>query len=103
VRIELTRTAEGVLLPVQAQPGARRDGITGEHDGRLKVACTQAPEKGKANKALIKVIAGALQLKRSQIQLHSGETASKKMFLITDIAAADLEQRIAAVLDAGRE
>jgi uncharacterized protein len=89
---------EGILLPVQAQPAARSDGITGQHDGRLKVACTQAPEKGKANKALVRILAGALRLKRSQIRLHSGETASKKEFLVTDIAAADLEERIAAAV-----
>jgi uncharacterized protein len=101
--IVLTSGDDGVLLPVHAQPSARRDGITGEHDGRLKVACTQAPEKGKANKALIKVLANSLQLKRSQVHLHSGETSSKKVFLITDIAVSDLEQRIAAVLVPGRD
>lgn len=100
--IALTTSDQGILLPVQAQPAARQDGITGVHNGRLKVACTQAPEKGKANKALIKIVAGALQVKRSQIQLHTGEAASKKVFLIKDIDAADLEKRIAAILNSSR-
>lgn len=103
MQIKLTTTDVGILLPVQAQPAARRDGVAGEHDGRLKVACTQAPEKGKANKALVKILASSLQLKRSQVHLHTGETSSKKMFLITGVAAADLEQRIAAILEAGRD
>lgn len=98
--IGLVTTDEGVLLPVQAHPAARRDGITGVHDGRLKVSCTQAPEKGKANKALIKILASALQVKRSQVHLQSGETTSRKVFLITDLPAPELEQRIAAALDA---
>lgn len=101
--IVLTSGDEGVLLPVQAQPAARRDGITGVHDGRLKVACTQAPEKGKANKALVKILANSLQLKRSQVSLHSGETTSRKVFLITGIGAAEVEQRITGALDALRE
>ena len=34
-----------------------RNGITGEHNGSLQVSVTQAPEKGKANKAIIAVLA----------------------------------------------
>lgn len=90
----LVTTEEGVLLPVSAHPAARKNGIAGVHDGRLKVMCTQAPEKGKANKALIQVLAAELRLKRSQIRLHAGETAAKKVFLIGGIDAADLQQRI---------
>ncbi|MCX5643831.1 MAG: DUF167 domain-containing protein [Phycisphaerae bacterium] len=41
---------EGAILPVRAQPGARRNEIRGEQDGALKVCVTQSPEKGKANK-----------------------------------------------------
>jgi uncharacterized protein YggU (UPF0235/DUF167 family) len=44
---------EGAILPVRAQPGARRKEIRGEQDGALKVCVTQSPEKGKANKALV--------------------------------------------------
>ena len=47
--IELTTTADGVILPVQAQPRAKRSEIVGEHNGRVKVAVTEVPEKGKAN------------------------------------------------------
>ena len=76
--IELEQTPTGVRLPVQAQPKARKNGLAGTHDGRLKVAVTQAPEQGKANNALVKVLAAALGLRRSQIELVSGATSSKK-------------------------
>jgi uncharacterized protein len=93
--IQLEQTAGGVLLPVQAQPGARKSGVVGEHAGRLKVAVTQAPEHGKANKALIEALAEALQISRTQILLHSGETSRQKTFLIVGISAADLRVKIA--------
>jgi len=51
---------EGVLLPVRAQPGSRQSGIRGEQAGALKVCVTQVAEKGKANKALVKVLCDAL-------------------------------------------
>ena len=49
--IRLVTNSSGVVLPVKAQAGARRNAITGEHDGALKVAVSQVPEKGKANAA----------------------------------------------------
>lgn len=94
----LTEDREGVLLPVQAQPGARRNGLTGVHDGRLKVAVTQAPEKGKANGAIIEVLVKALALKRNQIALVSGPTNSRKVFRVIDVALDDLQSRIDAGL-----
>ena len=92
--IELEPSATGVLLPVQAQPKARKNGPVGEHNSRLKVAVTQAPEKGKANNALVKLLASALGLRRSQIELVSGATSSKKMFRITGVEIQELRRRI---------
>ncbi|HBH53122.1 MAG TPA: YggU family protein [Planctomycetaceae bacterium] len=97
--MELLETGEGVILPVQAQPGARQNGVTGAHDGRLKVSVTQAPEKGKANKALVEVLAKSLGLKKSQVVLLSGETSSQKKFLIQGLARDELAGRIARLLN----
>jgi uncharacterized protein (TIGR00251 family) len=92
--IGLRTTAEGVILPVQAQPGARKNAVVGEHAGRLKVAVTQAPEKGKANDAILKVLADALQLSRSQLQLVRGETARQKDVLVKGVDIAALQSRL---------
>ncbi len=92
--IELQSTTEGIILPVHAQPGARKNGITGVHAGRLKVAVTQAPEKGKANQAFVKLLAELLGIKRSQIALVAGETSSQKKFLITGIDRVTLERKL---------
>ncbi|MBS0266263.1 MAG: DUF167 domain-containing protein [Planctomycetes bacterium] len=93
--IELQSTDKGIVLPVQAQPGARKNAITGVHAGRLKVAVTQAPEKGKANAALTQLLAELLKLRRQQITLVSGDTSSHKRFLVTGIDLAGLQQRLA--------
>src|SRR3954453_6499246 len=96
--IELTDHPEGVVLPVRAQPGAAKNAIRGEQAGMLKVSVTQIAEKGKANKALIDVLAMGLGLKRSQIELVAGETQPQKRFLIRGVSRPELSQRIAAVL-----
>lgn len=92
--IDLQPHAEGVLLPIHAQPGSRRNGITGEHDGRLKVAVTQIAEKGKANKEILKVLTRELGLKGSQVKLISGETSPKKSVLVAGETVASLRQRL---------
>ena len=96
--IELVHLADGVVLAVKAQPGARKNAIRGEQNGALKVSVTQVAEKGKANAALIDVLAKQLQLKRSQIELIAGETQSQKRFLIRSITRDELSVRIAAAL-----
>ncbi len=96
--IALEPHAEGTILPIRAHPGARRNGIRGHHGGMLKVSVTQAPEKGKANKALVALLAEQLSLRKSQIELLSGETTAQKRFLIRGIAPAELLQRIAPLL-----
>ena len=89
---------EGVVLLVRAQPGAKRAGICGQHGGMLKVAVTQAAEKGKANAAILEVLAKELGLRRSQLQLLSGETSRAKRILAQGCDALTLSGRIAAVL-----
>jgi uncharacterized protein (TIGR00251 family) len=96
--IALEERSDGVLLPVKAQPGARQNAIRGEQNGMLKVSVTQAPEKGKANQAIIAVLATALDLKRSQIELVSGDTSSQKKFLIRSCPREVLVERIKAIL-----
>lgn len=70
----------------------------GTHDGRLKVAVTQVAEKGKANEALLDILANFLDLRRSQVVLVSGGTNREKIVLVLDIMIDDLSARIAAVL-----
>ena len=75
--LDLQSHPDGTILPVRAQPGARRNEVRGLQDGCSKVCVTQAPEKGKANKAIVEVLAKWLGVRKSQIELISGETASR--------------------------
>ena len=96
--IELSAHCEGVILPVSARPGAKKNEVRGEQNGALKVFVTQVPEKGKANKVLVEVLAKALKLKKSQIELVSGETSHQKKFLVRDVTCAELTEKIAPLL-----
>ena len=92
--LDLQPHRDGVVLVVRAQPGSRSDGIRGEVGGALKVSVTTAPEKGKANKALVAVLSRQLGLRKSEIELLSGATSSQKRFLIRGMDVEQLRERI---------
>ncbi len=92
--IALEQHADGILLPVRAQPGSRKNELKGIQAGALKVAVTQVAEKGKANKAIIELLCKALDLRKSQVELLTGETSSQKKFLVREITVDELNARI---------
>lgn len=97
--IAITPTAEGSLLPVRAQPGARKSAVLGEHNGSLKIAVTAPPEDGRANEAITELLRDWLDLKRSQVELVGGKTNRDKQFLIRGLTPDELSARVAAKLD----
>ena len=95
----LRSTGEGILLPVRLTPSARRNAIAGiaeDADGtrRLKVSVTAVPENGKANAALIKLLAKSWHLPKSAISIKSGALARTKTLLVTG-EPGPLRERIA--------
>jgi uncharacterized protein YggU (UPF0235/DUF167 family) len=58
------------------------------------VSITAPPEHGKANAAIVEVLAENLNLRRVQIQLVSGATAKIKKFLVRGVTVEDLTSRI---------
>jgi uncharacterized protein (TIGR00251 family) len=92
--LQLESHPRGVILPVRAHAGARKTGIVGMHNGMLRVAVTAAPEKGKANKVIVAVLAKALGVPKSAIDIVSGETSPQKRFLLV---SCDAERVRAAV------
>ncbi|VTS00084.1 DUF167 domain-containing protein [Tuwongella immobilis] len=96
--ITATPHASGAILPVRAQPGARKNAVLGEHSGMLKVAVTAPPEDGRANAALQELLAEWLGVKRSQVELFQGATNRQKAFLIHGTSASALTEQIARKL-----
>jgi len=85
--IVLQPHAEGLILPVRAQPGARKNAALGEQNGALKLAVNAPADAGRANKALLELLR----------ELLGGKSRDKK-FLIRGVPRAELEERIATLL-----
>ncbi|WP_375208210.1 DUF167 family protein [Hyphococcus sp.] len=76
-------TDDGARLFVRASPGARKDSIEGvwrgaDGEARLAVKVTAPPDKGKANAAILKLLAAALGLAKSALTVTAGETSRLK-------------------------
>jgi uncharacterized protein len=85
---------EGIVLPVRAQPGARRDEVRGQQNHALKVAVTQVAEKGKANRAIVGLLCKSLGLRKSQVELLAGASSAEKRFLIRQVTEQQLRQKL---------
>ena len=66
----------------------------GEYAEKLKIAVTSPPEKGKANKAIVKTLAKWLNIKTSDIQIISGEKSKDKEIFVRNITEKDIYRLI---------
>lgn len=67
-----------MLITVYVQPGAKKTETAGFHDGKLKIRLNAPPVEGSANKELINFISKSLNLKKSEVRIHSGEKSRIK-------------------------
>ena len=77
---------DGVYLRVHAQPGAKNASFKGLHADAVKIAVKEAPQDGKANRAIEGFIAKELNLPKSSVSVTSGHTSrSKRIFIDGDV------------------
>jgi uncharacterized protein (TIGR00251 family) len=74
------------VLAVRVSPRARHNEVIGTRDGALLVRTTAPPADGKANKAVIRLLAGFLGVAPSRIRLVRGQRHRDKLFLVKDAA-----------------
>jgi uncharacterized protein len=76
--IHIVEIKDGIEFEVIAKPKSRASGIVGVFDGALRIAITAAPEKGKANDAIIKVLSEQLHIPMREISITTGQTSRHK-------------------------
>ena len=85
---------DGCTLALRVYPGAKRDAITGVHDGALKISLTAPPTEGRANEALIAFLAERLRLPRARMGLVSGMASRSKAVRITGMSADEVRSAL---------
>jgi len=95
-RVVLQEVAGGVRIRLRVKPGGRVDRLIGPHDGALKLEVRAAPERGRANDAVVRLLADRLGLSRSDLDVIAGRSSQDKTVSVTGISADDVGRRLQA-------
>lgn len=76
--IRCTERDGAVVFEVRVVPNASRNGITGEHDGALRVRIATPPVEGAANEALRRYLARAFKVAGRNVEIISGRNSKNK-------------------------
>ena len=96
--IDVKETADGATFAVKAVAGAKRNAVVGVHGDALKVAVSAPRDRGKANEAILELLAESLVVPRKALSLVKGETSTEKRFLVTGLSADDLRSRFSKLV-----
>lgn len=77
-------------VAVHVTPKSSRDEIAGWRGGELSVRVRSAPEAGKANAAVCRVVASALGVPKSRVTVVRGQTSRHKSLEIVGVGAEDM-------------
>ncbi len=89
---------DGAVLRVHVQPGASGDGIAGVHGDALKVRVRALATSGRANEAVITLLAKELGVPAAALALTSGASSRDKRVRFGGLSAAELEKRLLGAL-----
>ena len=87
-------------LRVRVQPGARTSGLTGwMADGSLKLRVSEPPEDGRANRAVVALLAATLGVREAAVRVVRGQSSRGKTVEVEGLDAATVAALITAALE----
>lgn len=82
-------------LRLRVSPGATRTEVAGRHGDGWKVRVGAAPERGRANDAVVGLLADRLGVPRTAVAVVSGQTSRDKIVEVKGVGPAEAERRLA--------
>ena len=92
---------ETTRLRLRVSPGANRPSVVGRHGEGWKIRVAAAPEGGRANDAVIRLLADTLSVPREAVTLVSGHGARDKIVELAGLGPYQIERRLTSA--AGKE
>ena len=83
-------------LKLRVQPRAKRNTIEVDDDGRIRVRVTAVPERGKANDAVVALLAKQLSLPKRGVAVVRGHTSRDKVVNIDGLTRDEALKRLAS-------
>lgn len=100
--LEITEQDGAVRFRVKVQARARREEVAGVQSGVLRVRVNAPPLEGRANRAVIALLAAYLRIPKSSIKIAAGERAPAKLVEVAGLDAATVRERF-RLASAGRD
>ena len=89
---EFNETGGGVILSVRVSTRSSSNAVKGVKDGCLKVSVTAVPEKGKANKAVFKLLSKLFGIPTTAVNIYSGGKSRNKAVFLSGISGKEVEE-----------
>jgi uncharacterized protein len=93
--------AVSTRLRLRVAPGAARPGVVGRHGEAWKLRVAAPAEAGRANDAVVRLLAETLSVPRSSVTLVSGHGARDKIVELAGIDPGEIDRRLSSA--AGKE
>ena len=94
--VSVHESGDGISFSVKVHPRAKKNSITGEVGGALKLALTAPPVDGAANEACVEFFAKSLKVKRSSVTIASGERKRLKQVRVAGVTATQFWERLSS-------
>lgn len=88
-------------IELTVSPGAARSELVGRHGDGWRARVAAPPERGRANRALVELLAEALGVPRDTVTVVAGKTARRKVVEVDGLDAAEIDRRLEAARRAG--
>ena len=86
--------AASTRLRVRVAPGSGRSEIVGRQGDAWKVRVGAAPERGRANAALLELLSKQLGVRQSELSIVSGHTARTKVVELRGLSSVQIADRM---------
>lgn len=90
-------------LQLRVSPGAKRSAIVGRHGAAWKVRVNAPPEDGKANAAVVKLLADTLSVPERDVEIVSGHASRDKTVALAGVRPEEIERRLVEASGGGEE
>lgn len=92
----MSRGRQVLRIDLRVSPGAARSAVVGKHGTGWKVRVAAAPEDGRANAELLRLLAAVLDVPARSISIVAGRRSRSKTVTVEGVEPAEVERRLAA-------
>jgi uncharacterized protein (TIGR00251 family) len=83
-------------VKLRVSPGAKRSAVVGRHGAGWKVRVAAPAADGRANAALVRLLADSLDVAATQVEIVSGHASRDKTITLSGLEPSEIDRRLAA-------